>query len=78
MPPEDFIVSQACSTKEDTPNYWYNALSVLGKMEFDWDYLLMRSSRGPRRVLSLLVYGQSDDLHVPERVIKRLFDALHL
>lgn len=37
MGPEDFIVSQALSTAEDTPDYWHNALAVLAKTEIDWD-----------------------------------------
>ncbi len=46
MAAEDFIVSQAMSAKEDTPDYWYNALGVLAKSKLDWDYLVERASRG--------------------------------
>ena len=77
MAPEDFIVSQAMSAKEDTPDYWYNALGVLAKSNVDWDYLVERASRGPRRVLSLIIYAQSDDLPMPDSFIRRLFETVY-
>ncbi|HEV3472739.1 MAG TPA: nucleotidyltransferase [Actinomycetota bacterium] len=77
MSAEDFIVSQAVSTGEDTPDYWYNALGVLAKTELDWDYLVERATRGPRRVLSLLLYAQSDDRPIPEDAIRRLFERIY-
>lgn len=77
MSPEDYVVTQALSTKEETPNYWYNALGVLGKSNLNWDYLLERASHGPRRVLSLLIYGQSQDLPIPDHAIRRLFDTVY-
>ncbi len=77
VPPEDFIVMQACTHSEDTPHYWYNALTVIAKSELDWDYVLRRSSHGPRRVLSLLLYAQSNDLAVPDHVIRRIYEQLH-
>jgi predicted nucleotidyltransferase len=77
VPPEDFIVMEACTHSEDTPHYWYNALTVIATSELDWDYLLQRSSHGPRRVLSLLLYAQSNDLPVPDHVIRRIYEELH-
>ena len=77
MPPEDFIVSQAMSTTKDTPDYWYNALGVLARSNIDWDYLIQRASRGPRRVLALIVYAQSNDLTIPDDVIRRLFTTVY-
>ena len=43
MAAEDFVVSQAMSAGEDTPDYWYNALGVLAKAQLDWDYLVERA-----------------------------------
>lgn len=77
MSAEDFIVSQAVSTGEDTSDYWYNALGVIAKSDIDWDYLVERASRGPRRVLSLLLYAQSDDKSIPESAIRGLFESLY-
>jgi hypothetical protein len=33
--------------------------------------------KGPRRVLSLLVYAQSEDLVVPSATIARLFESIY-
>lgn len=77
MAPEDYVISQALSAKEDTPDFWYNALGVLARSEVEWDYLIERASRGPRRVLSLLLYAQSNDLAVPDSSIRRLIDSLY-
>ncbi|HEX2058048.1 MAG TPA: nucleotidyltransferase [Actinomycetota bacterium] len=77
VPAEDFIVMQAVTHSEDTPHYWYNALTVIASAEIDWDYVVRRSSHGPRRVLSLLLYAQSNDLAVPDQVIRRIYDQIH-
>lgn len=77
MSAEDFVVSQAMSAGEDTPDYWYNALGVLAKSQLDWDYLVERASRGPRRVLSLLIYAQSNDLPIPDGAIRRLSETVY-
>jgi predicted nucleotidyltransferase len=77
VPAEDFIVMQAVTHSEDTPHYWYNALTVIASSEMDWDYVIRRSSHGPRRVLSLLLYAQSNDLPVPDQVIRRIYDQIH-
>lgn len=77
MAAEDFVVSQALSAGEDTPDYWYNALGVVAKSQLDWDYLVERASRGPRRVLSLLIYAQANDLPVPDSSIRRLFETVY-
>ena len=77
MAAEDFVVSQALSAGEDTPDYWYNALGVVAKSQLDWDYLVERASRGPRRVLSLLIYAQANDLPVPDSAIRRLFETVY-
>ena len=77
VPPEDFIVMQACTHSEDTPHYWYNALTVIAGTDIDWDYVVRRSSHGPRRVLSLLLYAQSNDLAVPDQAIRRIYDQIH-
>jgi predicted nucleotidyltransferase len=76
VPPEDFVVMEAVTHSEETPQYWYNALNTIAHVELDWDYLLARAKEGPRRVLSLLLYAQSNDLVVPDRVVRRLFETV--
>ena len=76
VPPEDLIVIKAIAYDEQTPRHWYDALGVIAGSELDWDYLLRRARRAPRRVLSLLIYATSDDLLVPTEVIRRLYDCV--
>jgi hypothetical protein len=76
-PPEDLIVIKAIVHDEQTPRHWYDALGIIAGAELDWDYLVDRSMRGPRRMLSLLAYAQSNDLVVPERVIRDLIAAIY-
>jgi predicted nucleotidyltransferase len=70
--PEDLVVTKAVAHDEETPHYWWDALAVLAAREVDWDYLVFRARRGPRRVLSLLLYAQSSDLAVPDTAVRRL------
>jgi hypothetical protein len=78
LPPEDLIVIKSVVHDEHLPRHWYDALGVLGRCELDWDYLLARArAHGARRVLALLVYAQSNDLIVPNRVIEQLFDDIY-
>ena len=70
--PEDLVVTKALAHGEETAHYWWDALAIIAGHELDWDYLLMRARRGPRRVLSLLLYAQSTDLAVPDPVVRQL------
>lgn len=72
IPPEDLLVIKAIAHDEETPRHWGDALGLIAAADLDWDYLLTRARWSPRRVLSLLVYATSCDLHVPTRVLRRL------
>ena len=75
--PEDLIVMKAASHDEPSARHWHDALAVIADCELDWDYVVRRAQHGARRVLSLLVYAQSNDLVVPERPIRELFSAIY-
>lgn len=77
VPPEDLIMIKAIIHDEATPRHLYDALGVIAHSDIDWDYLLERSAHGPRRLLSLLVYAQTCDLVVPDRVIRTLFSTIY-
>jgi predicted nucleotidyltransferase len=77
VPPEDLIMIKAIVGDEATPRHWYDALGIIAHSEIDWDYLLRRSEHGPRRLLSLLIYAQANDLVVPDRVIRSLFEGVY-
>jgi predicted nucleotidyltransferase len=72
IPPEDLIVMKAIVHDEETPRHWADALGILPVADIDWEYLLLRSQRAPRRMLSFLCYAISVDLAVPTSVLRRL------
>lgn len=78
MCPEDLVVIKAQAAGEETVRHWYDALALIARCQLDWDYVVERARRsGPRRMLSLLLYAESDDLPVPAGVIEALFLAVH-
>lgn len=74
--PEDFIVIKAAAHQEHNPHHWHDALAVLKQGNLDWDYLLRRAKHAPRRILSLLIYGQSNDIAIPNDLIQKLYRSL--
>lgn len=74
--PEDLIIIKALAHSEVTPNHWHDALALLTHATIDWDYLIKRATRAPRRVLSLLLYAQSIDVGVPKQAIDRFYHAI--
>jgi predicted nucleotidyltransferase len=76
-PPEDQIVIKAIAHDEQSARHWNDAMALISHCEIDWDYLLERAVRGPRRVLSLLIYAQSNDLIVPGWVVDRLYHHIY-
>jgi predicted nucleotidyltransferase len=76
MAPEDLLVIKAIVHDEKTPRHWFDALGIIAQSELDWEYLLRRARRAARRVLSLLVYAQSNDLLVPPGVVRELFEMI--
>jgi predicted nucleotidyltransferase len=77
VPPEDLVVIKAVVHAEHMPRHWHDALGILATTcDIDWDYLILRARRGARRVLSLLLYAQSNDLVVPWWVIRKLYSLL--
>ena len=75
--PEDLLIMKAVVHDEGGPRHWHDALGIIMSSDLDWDYLERRARRAPRRVLSLLIYAQSIDLFVPNRVIRSLFEAAY-
>jgi predicted nucleotidyltransferase len=73
-PPEDLLIMKAVAADEDTPRYWYDALGIIAHADgLDWEYLVRRGKQhGVRRILSLLIYAQSNDLVVPAGPIAEL------
>lgn len=77
LAPEDLLLMKAAVHDEIGPRHWHDALGILGRTRLDWDYLLRRSQRAPRRLLSLLVYAHSIDLDVPNFVVQQLYRRVY-
>jgi predicted nucleotidyltransferase len=73
IPPEDLLVIKAIVHDEHMPRHWHDALGIVAGDDLDWEYLVRRARHGARRVLSLLLYAQSNDLLVPAHVLRQLF-----
>jgi predicted nucleotidyltransferase len=74
--PEDLLIIKAAAHSELTPGHWHDAIALMTHANLDWDYLLKRARRAPRRTLSLLVYAQSVDVFVPNGVIHQLYASI--
>ena len=75
--PEDLLIMKALTADEHMPHHWHDALGVITGSDLDWDYLVARARRhGGRRVLSLMLYAQSNDLGVPVKPVRALFEAI--
>jgi hypothetical protein len=76
--PEDLLIMKALATAEHGPHHWYDALAIIARTPLDWSYLVERARQaGPRRVLSLLLYAESNDLAVPAEAVDRLHTIIH-
>ena len=75
--PEDQIVIKAIANDEQSARHWNDALAMIAAADVDWEYLVRRAERGARRVLSLLVYAESNDLIVPSSAIRRLYERIY-
>lgn len=74
--PEDLVIIKAAVHSEVGPHHWHDALAILSHASVDWPYLLKRARRAPRRLLSLLIYAQSNDIWIPNQVIHELFASI--
>src|SRR5690606_2089343 len=59
------------------PRHWHDALGLIAAGKLDWGYLKTRSYRAPRRILSLLIYAHSLDMHVPNELIAHLYQQVY-
>jgi len=76
VPAEDMVVIKALVASEHSPRHWHDALAIIASADLDWPYLMRRARLGVRRVMSLLLYAQSEDLPVPAWVVADMFALL--
>ena len=74
--PEDFLVMQAISNKQDAPEYWYKGLKAAAAKDLDWSYVTYRAGISPPRVVSLLIYARSEGVEVPKEVLDELYASV--
>lgn len=74
--PEDFIILKCAVHTEEGPHHWHDALAVLSQAKLDWDYLIHRSRKAPRRLLALLIYAQSSDIWIPNHPVQMLYQTI--
>ncbi|MGZ3653231.1 MAG: nucleotidyltransferase [Bdellovibrionota bacterium] len=72
--PEDLAIIKCAVHYEGGPHHWHDALAILSHASIDWNYLLRRARRAPRRLLALLIYAQSSDILIPNHVIHHLYE----
>lgn len=75
--PEDALIVEAVSFDAAHLDHWHNALAILARTELDWAYLRGRVRQSPKRILSLLIFAQADDLMVPTTEIEGLFRHIY-
>jgi hypothetical protein len=74
---EDLLVTKVLVHNEESSGHWFDSLRLLQRFEIDWDYLQDRSIKhGPRRMLSFLLYAQTDEMNVPDRILQSLWHSL--
>ena len=74
--PEDLALIKCLVFKEHTPRHWHDALAVLRRDDLDWGYLGRRARQhDPSRVLSLVLYAESNHIPVPWSLVRELFEA---
>jgi hypothetical protein len=85
LSPEDLFVIKSLAFSEHTLTmdprvirHLNDVLAILRAYDLEWDYILKRSRMGPRRILSIMLFAQSIDLLVPDRVVKELVHQLEL
>jgi hypothetical protein len=76
VPAEDLAVMKALLHDEDRAFDWFDAVSLLDQPGVDWDYLIRRAEAyGAQRVLSLMIFAETQGVAVPPPAISRLRDA---
>ncbi len=78
--PEDLVLVKIYALKEIRPADWYDATSVIMsvKGKLDWDYIVDKANTNPRRVLSFLLFAQTEipARYVPDWVLDKIMHKI--
>jgi hypothetical protein len=73
VPAEDLALMKALIHDEDRAFDWFDALALLDRDGFDWEYLVQRAEAyGAHRALSLMLFAQTEGVSIPRDAIRRL------
>lgn len=76
IPGEDLALMKALIHDEGRAFDWFDAVALLAREGFDWDYLVRRAEAyGAHRVLSLMVFARTEGIPVPLPAIEHLRDV---
>ncbi|MCL4466846.1 MAG: nucleotidyltransferase [Chloroflexi bacterium] len=81
MSPEDLMIRKVFAMSEERRD-WYDAISIMDGLDgkIDWQYLVKRAERDPGRVLSFLLYTESeyprDRALIPFSIVKQLAEIV--
>jgi predicted nucleotidyltransferase len=74
--PEDLLIVEAAANSPESQAHWYVPIRILMRTAIDWEHRLERARLAPRRIVSLLVYAQSDDIEVPAQAVRELLHRI--
>jgi hypothetical protein len=73
VPAEDLAVMKALLHDEDRAFDWFDALALMERPGFDWEYMLHRAEAyAAHRMLSLMIFARTEGIEVPADTISRL------
>jgi hypothetical protein len=77
VPAEDLAVMKALLHDEDRAFDWFDALSLMERPGFDWDYALRRAEAyAAHRMLSLMIFARTEGITVPAAAIEKLREVV--
>jgi len=77
MGPEDTLFRKILTLTEGRPD-WHDALSIMDRQfgKLDWEYFMRLARRHPRRILSFMLFAQTE-LHNPPDTVRLSPDMLY-
>jgi hypothetical protein len=73
VPAEDLAVIKALLHDENRAFDWFDALALMERSGFDWEYMLQRAEAyAAHRMLSLMIFARTEGIEVPADAIAKL------
>lgn len=76
--PEDLLLIKSIADLNGT-SHFEECLRMLGRLRFDWDYLIERADGSVAlRLIAVMTYAMSEGIWVPPQSLERLWEKLEL